>query len=287
MEVGVIMKIILAKTAGFCFGVDRALKKVYDNVGDKEIYTYGPIIHNKCVVDDLENQGVKVISDLKKIASLSQGEVVIRSHGISKKEHQAIEASGLGMIEATCPYVKHIHKKVEEASNKGHHIIIIGNKQHPEVKGISGWSSQPVTLVETVSQVEKATFDFKITYEVVAQTTFNISLYKEIIKALQKLNIHVIINETICSATQERQEEALKIASIVDFMIVIGDKNSSNTMKLYEICKKQCDRTYHIESIKGLALELLEGQEIIGITAGASTPKKLIEEVISNVRNAK
>lgn len=281
------MKIILAKTAGFCFGVDRALKKVYDNVGNKKIYTYGPIIHNKRVVADLKIDGIQVMENIADIDLIDDGDIVIRSHGISKYEQQAIEDSGLGIIEATCPYVKRIHDKVEKASIASHNIIIIGNSKHPEVEGISGWSSQPVIIVETVEQLKDFVFSSDIIYEVVAQTTFNIGMYKEIVKALQKLKIHVIINETICKATQERQEEAFNIAKKVDLMIVIGDQYSSNTMKLYEICKKQCDKTYHIESIEGFDLDLLEGHEIIGITAGASTPKKLIEEVISNVRNAR
>ncbi len=281
------MEIILAKSAGFCFGVDRALKKVYDNLGDKYIYTYGPIIHNNLVVDELKAQGVEVIDSLDALATVPKGEVVIRSHGITEDEHNEILNSGHHIIEATCPYVKRIHKVVAKASANGHHIIIVGNKNHPEVVGIAGWSKESVQFVESLEAVSQLHIDEAVSYEVVAQTTFNHSLYKEIVIALQKLNIHVIINETICKATEDRQIEALEIAKTVDLMIVIGSKHSSNTKKLYEICKRQCENTYHIESIEEFELSTLDRCHIVGITAGASTPKKLIEEVISNVRNAK
>lgn len=281
------MKIILAKTAGFCFGVDRALKKVYDNLGERHLYTYGPIIHNNQVVEELAGKGVHVIDDLNRLSDYPVGDIIIRSHGISEVEHKMIEASDFGLIEATCPYVKHIHKVVAKASLKGHPIIIIGNREHPEVAGIAGWSQSDVYFITTVDEVDTLPDQQDITYEVVAQTTFNICLYKEIVIALQNKNFHVIINETICSATEERQSEALEIASQADLMIVIGGKHSSNTRKLYELCKRQCEATYHIESIEEFELSILGGHTVIGITAGASTPKKLIEEVISNVRNAK
>ena len=281
------LEIILAKTAGFCFGVDRALKKVYDNLGEGYLYTYGPIIHNNQVVEELVEKGVQVIEDLDQLASYPIGNVIVRSHGISETEHRKIEASDFGLIEATCPYVKRIHQVVATASAKGHEIIIVGNEKHPEVAGIAGWSREKVYFIDGLDQVKTLPKNSDKIYEVVAQTTFNLTLYKEIVSALQNKNIHVIINETICSATEERQSEALEIAKKADLMIVIGGKHSSNTRKLYEICIRQCDATYHIESIEEFELSALRGHSVIGITAGASTPKKLIEEVISNVRNAK
>lgn len=280
------MEIILAKTAGFCFGVDRALKKVYDNLGVEHIYTYGPIIHNNYVVDELASEGVQVIEDLDELKALPAGKIVIRSHGISKAEHDVMNASGFEVIEATCPYVKRIHRRVAEASVKGHHVIIIGNPEHVEVRGISGWSDTPVHIIRTVQEAQALELTDDVSYEVVAQTTFNVGVYNDISLVLQNKNVRVIINETICSATMERQEEALEIAKKADFMIVIGGKHSSNTKKLYEICKRQCENTYHIESIEEFELNVNDGNAIIGITAGASTPKKLIEEVISYVRNA-
>lgn len=281
------MEIILAKTAGFCFGVDRALKKVYDNLGNGPLYTYGPIIHNRQVVEELADKGVQVIEDLDRLDEYPVGDIIIRSHGISEAEHRKIEASAFGLIEATCPYVKRIHKLVAKASEAGREIILLGNAKHPEITGIAGWSKKDVHIIECLEDIDKLPEDRDKTYEVVVQTTFNLALYKEIVSALQLRNFHVIINETICSATEERQSEALEIASKADLMIVIGDRHSSNTRKLYEICQEQCEATYRIESIDEFELSAVGDHAVIGITAGASTPKKLIEEVISNVRNAK
>lgn len=280
------MKIILAKSAGFCFGVDRALKKVYDDLGKQPLYTYGPIIHNRQVVEELAEKNVNVIDDLKELKTVERGSIVIRSHGIGREEQEIISKSGFKIIEATCPYVKRIHSLVQEAANQGHHIIIVGNANHPEVRGISGWSSQPVYIIETVEEIDTVQFKDDVTYEVVAQTTYNYNQYIDILNRLQNLNIRVIINKTICKATEVRQKEAIEIAKEVDIMIVIGGKHSSNTKKLYEICKGQCEETYHIESIEEFELNVLRSDSVVGITAGASTPKKLIEEVISNVRNA-
>lgn len=281
------MDIILAKTAGFCFGVDRALKKVYDNLDDKNLYTYGPIIHNRQVVDELVEKGVQVIEDLNLLSEYPVGHLIVRSHGISEAEQHLIESSSFEMIDATCPYVKRIHKIVNKASSEGQGVIIVGDRWHPEVTGIAGWGGDDVVCAASVEDVKNLEPMTDKIYQVVAQTTFNHRLYEDIINALQLKNFRVIINETICSATEERQSEALEIASKADLMIVIGGKHSSNTRKLYEICKTQCEDTYHIESIEEFELSALWGHDVIGITAGASTPKKLIEEVISNVRNAK
>lgn len=267
--------------------MDRALKKVYDSLDKRPLYTYGPIIHNRQVVEELEAKGVRVIDDLSKLSDYPVGDIILRSAGVSEAEQEKIQASDFGMIEATCPYVKRIHKIVVKASEAGREIIILGDPNHPEVTGIAGWSRRPVHFIESLEDLDGLAFDPEKTYEVVVQTTFNLTLYKEIVSALHLRNIRVIINETICSATEERQTEALEIASKADLMIVIGGRHSSNTRKLYEICKRQCDATYHIESIEEFELSAIGDHTVIGITAGASTPKKLIEEVISNVRNAK
>lgn len=282
-----ILEIIVAKTAGFCFGVDRALKKVYDNLGERPMYTYGPLIHNHQVVEELSEKGVQVIDDLNRLKDLPMGDIVVRSHGVSEEELAIMKASGFNVIDTTCPFVGRIHKIVTKASHEGRQILILGSPTHAEIRGIAGWSKVPVHYIETLEAAEKFQPEPEVTYALVAQTTFHLALYKEIVSALQKRNIRVIINETICSATEERQDEALEIAFRADLMIVIGGKHSSNTRKLYEICKRQCEDTYHIESIEELELGALGGHKVIGITAGASTPKKLIEEVISNVRNAK
>ena len=286
------MKIILAKTAGFCFGVNRAVNRLEQMINDhsgeiRPIYSYGPVIHNPQVVKRFNDQGITIVHSLEELDTYPPGEILIRSHGISEAELKAIQTKGFVIIDSTCPYVKKIHKIVEKASLEGHSVLIIGDQNHPEVKGIAGWAKGEVRIIKGLDDIDAMEFDENTTYSVVAQTTFNIEKYKLILKKLQKKSIHVIINETVCQATIERQTEALELSKNVTKMIVIGGKNSSNTQKLYKICKSQCKDTYYIETIEELELNVFQDNDIIGITAGASTPKNIIEEVISNVRNAK
>ncbi|MDA3846427.1 MAG: 4-hydroxy-3-methylbut-2-enyl diphosphate reductase [Vallitaleaceae bacterium] len=275
------MEIIVAKTAGFCFGVDRAIKTVYDTISDVPVYTYGPIIHNNQVVQSFKKRDVTIINDLSELSSKHTGKIIIRSHGVSENILKQLELSDLQVIDATCPYVKKIHKIVKTHELAGREVIIIGQEEHPEIIGIKGWTSLPTHVINSMSDIRK--LDSNKTYGLVTQTTFNQGLYKEIISELQRLDFHVMIDETICSATHGRQDEALSIAKKVTKMIVIGGKHSSNTQKLYQICKGQCDLTYHIETIDDLELNVFTDNDIIGITAGASTPKNIIEEVILNV----
>jgi len=285
------MQIIVAKTAGFCFGVDLAVKKASDLATEqttkKPIYTYGPIIHNPSVVNDLEEKGVHVMDSLDEMSEKPKGTLLVRSHGVTEKEIQQINESGWELSDCTCPYVKKIHTIVRRDSNKGMDILIIGNKNHPEIKGIAGWVVTKAYFIETLEDVDHLSLNKEKSYSVVAQTTFNNDLYEEILKKLQKYSFRVIINETICQATRQRQIEAKELSSKVTKMIVIGGRNSSNTRKLYEICSSQCKDTYYIETIEDLVLNVFTVNDIIGITAGASTPKNIIEEVISNVRNVK
>lgn len=276
----------LAKTAGFCFGVKRAVNTVYEQIekGDKLIYTYGPIIHNEEVVKDLEEKGVKVIEseeDIEKIEA--DATVVIRSHGTTEKICDLIKAKGANIVDATCPFVKKIHNIVAEKSEAGYHIVIIGNDKHPEVEGIKGWSKSSVTVINTEEEANSISISDDKNVCIVSQTTFNYKKFHKLVEIIQKKVYNVIIVNTICNATSERQVEAKQIATEVDSMIVIGGKTSSNTQKLYEICKEECKNTYYIQTAKDLETVQLEG-DVIGITAGASTPKNIIEEVQANVR---
>ena len=282
------LEIIVAKTAGFCFGVERAVNRVYEELErHSELYTYGPIIHNEQVVKSLIDRGVKVIYQIEDIDEHSDCPIVIRSHGVSGDEVQLMEEKGLNIVDTTCPFVKRIHRIVDEASAAGRKIIIIGNKDHPEVVGIKGWSHGEVFVIDSLSDLSALQLQKDHDYTVVAQTTFNHRLYQEIVKELQNNGFRVMLNETICHATKDRQQEAIEIAKKVDYMIVIGGKHSSNTQKLYQICKNYCKNTYHIETIDDLELNVLRDSDIIGITAGASTPKNIIEEVILNVGRTK
>lgn len=287
-------KIITAESAGFCFGVKRAVDLVYQEVErGGPIYTYGPIIHNEEVVGDLERRGVKVIESAEQLADITGGTIITRSHGISRDEEEQLQATGARCVDATCPFVKRIHRIVEESSAEGYEIIIIGNPVHPEVEGIMGWSHVPVTVIENIEQA--AAFvqadEEKTTEEnaqrkicIVSQTTFNVNKFEEIVAILSKKGYNVRCMNTICNATHERQAEAKAIAAKADIMIVIGGKSSSNSAKLYEICRKECANTHFIQTWRDLNLSPAGNEQIIGITAGASTPKNIIEEVQNHVR---
>ena len=285
------MEVIRAKSAGFCFGVKRAVEKVYEQIGKgRKIYTFGPIIHNEEVVRDLEARGVSVIEGIEELKALDEGMVVIRSHGVSKEVYDLLEKKGLECVDATCPFVKRIHDIVEKESGQGKKIVIIGNPGHPEVEGIKGWSSGEVEIIESIEQAERFTNEEKnlaVKEEkicIVSQTTFNYNKFKELVEIFLKKGYNVSVANTICGATEERQTEARQIASQVENMIVIGGTHSSNTRKLYEICKEECENTYFIQTLDDLRLELPKAASPVGITAGASTPNNIIEEVQNYVR---
>ncbi len=279
------MKVIVAESAGFCFGVDKAVKNVYDHINDQPLFTYGPIIHNPQVVKDLENKGVRVVNHIDELEEIEKGNMIIRSHGVGEAIYEAMECEGFNIIDASCPYVKKIHRIVNEFSKKGDTIIIVGNSNHPEIIGIKGWSTTKPFIVSTKEEANNLDIPMDKRICVVAQTTLNPIEFKEIIEIFVHKGYHVDIKDTICVATRERQEEAIDLAKKVDRMIVIGGMNSSNTRKLYQLCKNQCDKTYHIETIEDLELLKVRNDEVIGITAGASTPKNIIQEVIIHVRS--
>ena len=278
------MEIRLAKSAGFCFGVKRAVEQVYTQADSgKKIYTYGPIIHNEEVVKDLEKKGVHVIDETN-LDEVSEGTVIIRSHGVEKAVCERIQEHGLECVDATCPFVKRIHKVVEKESAAGKQIVIIGSATHPEVMGIMGWSSTPVVVIETEEEAENFVSENDREICVVSQTTFNYIKFHKIVEKLTKKGYNVSVVNTICNATEERQAEAREIAREADVMIVIGGKHSSNSRKLYEICAKECVHTYFIQTLADLKLELPKSVGLVGITAGASTPNNIIEEVQNYVR---
>ncbi len=280
------METILAKSAGFCFGVKRAVDYVYDlvNRGEKNIYTFGPIIHNDDVVNDLASKGVTVINDENELEKITEGYVVIRAHGISKRLNDFISGRGLNIIDGTCPFVKRIHDIVYEKSNSGSNILIIGNPEHPEVLGIKGWSVSDTYVIETPEQAVGLKAPKDVPLCVVSQTTFNQNKFQELVEIIENKGYNVNVVNTICNATKERQIEAGLIASKVDAMIVIGGRHSSNTQKLFEICKKECDNTYFVEGINDLLTEIPKTASLVGLTAGASTPNNIIEEVQNYVR---
>ncbi len=279
------MKIVTAESAGFCFGVRKAVDIVYREAGGPgPVYTYGPIIHNQAVVEDLEKKGVRVLRSEEELAEVKGGVIVTRSHGVSRAEEERLRRTGARVVDATCPFVKRIHRTVEKESAQGSEIVIIGNPDHPEVKGIMGWSHTPVTVISNEEEARSYIPRGDGQICVVAQTTFNANKFKDFIAILQQRGYNILCVNTICSATHERQAEAREIARIADTMIVIGDSSSSNSAKLYEICRKECPDTQFIQSWRDLQLPPAGGDGVVGITAGASVPSTIIEEVQLHVR---
>ena len=275
------MGVVLAETAGFCFGVKRAVDIVYEKLkeGGRRIYTYGPIIHNEEVVKELEEQGVTVVEELSQLSSLEPGVIIIRSHGVSRREFELMEQAGFEVVDATCPFVKKIHRIVESESAAGKHIVIIGNAAHPEVEGIMGWSNAPVSVIENEAEAQKFHILDTNSVCIVSQTTFNYKKFQELVEILEKKGYDINVENTICNATEERQAQARELSKCSDAMIVIGGRHSSNTQKLFEICKKECENTYYIQTLSNLDLQKLTSVRNVGITAGASTPNNIIQEV--------
>lgn len=276
------MEIIIAKNSGFCFGVKRAIDITMSELEnkDKEVFSYGPLVHNEQVVARLEDKGLKTIESYEDIYNKS---LIIRSHGVPKETINKMKEQDLNVIDCTCPYVVLVHKKVEEFSNKGYDIIIIGDSKHPEVVGINGWCDDKAYIVN--SEEETLALPYFEKAFVVSQTTNTLEKFQSL-SELIKLKVEKIeICNTICNATKVRQESTAELAKKVDLMIVIGGKTSSNTKKLIEISKKYCDNVFHVETIKDLSLQEVQRFNTIGITAGASTPDWIIKEAVEAMDN--
>lgn len=270
------MKVILAKHHGFCYGVKRAVKIAQDSVSlEGKAYTLGPIIHNPQMVEKLANEGVGMVHSLDDIR---QGTVIVRSHGVGPKVYEQAEEKGLTLVDATCPHVKKAQMAAYELSEAGYQVIIVGEKSHPEVKSIFEWSKNRAIIIEHEAELNDIVFFNKV--GVVAQTTFSGEEFQKIVNSLIERVENVKVERTICNATEKRQEAAVELANQVDMMIVIGGKNSANTTRLAELCLKKNKHTYHIETVNEINDNWFnKGINTIGITAGASTPDWLIEEV--------
>lgn len=270
-------EIIRAPHSGFCFGVKQAIEKAEREAEASEniIYSFGPLIHNSGVTDELEKKGVHIIESLDGITPGSK--VIVRSHGIGKWFYDEAEEKGITVIDATCPYVKRIHNLVAEAYKKGKTVVIVGDANHPEVKGINGWCEDSAIILSEPAEI-KADDIF-----IVAQTTIRKDMFDSVVESIRKNNENVSVENTICSATSKRQEGCKQTAENVDVMLVIGDKKSSNTKKLYEIASKYCNNTFFVDDIGNLPLKEVEKYNRIGLAAGASTPENAIKEVTANM----
>lgn len=275
------MEIIIADNSGFCFGVKRAVDMTTSELSssNKDIYSLGPLIHNAQAVKKLEQQGLKTIENIE---GIRDSRIIIRAHGVSRSTINSVNDMNY-IIDSTCPYVKSVHKRVEEYQNQGYNIVIIGDPDHPEVIGINGWCGDNAFIVNSLEDVTNLPKMDKIC--VVSQTTNTQEKFETLSEMVKKKGNEVKIFNTICNATNLRQESCKEVAKQVDAMIVIGGYHSSNTNKLVEISKKYCDHVYHIETSKELPLQVLSKFNKIGITAGASTPDWIIKEVVEIMDN--
>ena len=278
------MEILVAKHAGFCFGVKRAINMAEDCAKEAEgrIYTLGPIIHNPQVVKELEKSG---ISAIKALDDIENGTVIIRSHGVTSDEMRIVQDKGVKVVDATCPFVKKTHEYVELLIREGYSVIVVGDKDHPEVRGILSYGGKDIMAVASVEDLKDMPRKKRI--GIVAQTTQSIENLQTVVAHCLKKASELKIFNTICNATSVRQQESIELAKQVDCMIVIGGRNSANTNRLTEICRKFQPKTYHIEVPEELEKLNLNGAQKVGITAGASTPSWIIEKTIDCLRDKK
>ena len=278
------MEVRIADNAGFCFGVKRAMKIAWDeleNKSENNIYSLGPLIHNKQAVNRYKEKGLVEMDNLESIPSESK--LIIRSHGVAEKVYTESKAKNMEIVDTTCPFVKKIHDIVKDFSDRGYKIIIVGNPNHPEIIGINGWCNNEAIVINKLEEIDDITFDPTQIYCVVSQTTANLESFDKIVQKLKTKINNLTVKNTICFATKERQISAIDLAREVDCMVVIGGKHSSNTQKLVNICKDLVP-TFSIETKEELEKEKFAGFKVAGVTAGASTPDWIIEEVINYLK---
>lgn len=273
------MKVILAKRAGFCFGVKRATQMAFEAAGiDKKTYTLGPIIHSPQVVNKLEEMGVKA---LKNLDSIDSGTIIIRSHGVASDEISEAISKKLEIVDATCPFVKKAQEHVKSLSESGYGVVVVGDADHPEVQGIVSYGGDKVFVVGSGDEVKKLPIMNKI--GIVAQTTQSFENLKNVVSECLLRGGEIRVFNTICDATAVRQEEAKELARQVDCMLVVGGYNSANTRRLAEVCAELQPRTHHIETATEINPDWFQGVARVGVTAGASTPKWIIDEVMTRI----
>ena len=277
-------ELLLAKTAGYCFGVKRAIDSVSKALDEyDELYSIGQIIHNERVVDDLSKKGLIVLNDDEAL-TLTHKNIIIRSHGIEKEKLITFKNNNNNIIDLTCPFVKRIHNIVIEASGKYDAILVIGNKDHEEVKGIVSYADIDIFVINNENAVNALKIDQKSRILVVFQTTFNIGYGQKLVAILRNMFYNLTVSNTICNATEERQEETRKLAQVSDSFLVIGSNSSSNTQKLYEIAKDNCQNVYLVNGVNDLNNVRIGKNDILGVSAGASVPDYLIQEITDYAR---
>jgi len=266
----------IANKAGYCFGVHRALDIAKDSLSEHEgkVYSLGPIIHNPRVVEEFRQRGLIPVDSIDEV---DQGLLVIRSHGVEKEMLERADAKGLQIVDATCPIVKNAQRLAQELSEEGYQVVIVGERAHPEVKGIMSYAGADPVVVVDASELGIETIGLKV--GVLSQTTKPTKSFGEVVKAVSEISHECRAYNTICNATISRQTAAVELAATVDIMFVVGGKNSANTRRLAELCLSTGCETNHIESPAEITPEMLRGKERIGITAGASTPPSQLDAV--------
>ncbi len=273
----------IGKHAGFCFGVRRAVCKAFE-CADRQLpcVTLGPLIHNPQEVERLQAAGIRSVDSLSQV--LPGQTVIIRSHGVTPQVFEQCRALGLDVIDATCPHVAHIHQLVSDYSREGDAVIIVGAADHPEVTGIAGWAKGPVFILPDARAAEAAQLPDRAL--VVAQTTIRRDRFEEVLEVLRARVPQLTVRKTICAATSQRQEEAERLSREADVMIIVGGKNSSNTQKLFETCALRCARSILVETPDDVPEGLCGEEDRVAITAGASTPQWLLEQVCEKVKQS-
>jgi 4-hydroxy-3-methylbut-2-enyl diphosphate reductase len=277
------MEIIIAKNSGLCYGVKRALRMAKATRKQKtgEVYTFGDLIHNPQVIQDLKKQGIQSIDDFDQI---KEGTVIIRSHGVSPEIHRILSKKNISIVDATCPIVKRIQKLVAALAKKKNEIIIVGNKEHPEIKGLIGYSRGKGLIIEHESQA--MSLPSKKRRAVLAQSTQDLFLFIRVVAALIEKTEELQVYNTICQSTQTRQKSTSELASCVDTLFIIGGRKSSNTQKLFQISKRILPNTHFIERAGQIRPAMVRGAKKIGLSGGASTPPEAIEEAVSKIKSS-
>ncbi len=275
------MKIQIADYSGFCYGVKRAVKITRDTAKiKKNIYTLGPLIHNEQMIEKLSEEGIHIID---KVDENIDGSVIIRSHGVALDVLHNANKMNIDIVDATCPYVKRIQNRVRECYSSGENIIIIGDCNHPEIVGINGWCENTAQIINSIHDANK--LEDRGSSSLVVQTTYSQKKFAEIVDIAKEKIKNISIYNTICTATTNRQQSAKNLASTVDAMIIVGGKYSANSRKLYEICSEVCENTFFIQSYENLLMTSLKKYDSIGVSAGASTPDWILNEIIDKLRD--
>lgn len=289
---GKTMNIIIGKTSGFCYGVKRAVENTEQELqkNNKPIYCLGELVHNKDVIKELQEKGLKFIEKIEE----AKGTAIIRAHGIKKEIYENAQKENIKLIDLTCPMVAKIHVLAEEYAQKEYYIFLIGKANHPEIIGTYSFCGENSTIIENENDIEKAIKEFEKTQLknllIIAQTTYNLKEFEKIVEQIEKnikKDIKLEIKNTICSATEQRQNETEELSKQVELMIIVGGKNSSNTNKLYEISKNNCQNVIFAENEKDIDEEKILNFETIGIMAGASTPQKIVEKIVNKINETK